>query len=190
MEELGQLSRHLAQNLVNLRKQKSLSQGQLATKAGVPRTTLSHMESGQGNPSLHNLTKISEALGVGIEELLTRPRADVSLIKANQVPVRHRSRDLVKVFKLLPDKIKGIEIDKMQFAGEASLGGHPHIQGTKEYLHVLSGKLIVVLSGEKFLLEKGDVLSFLGDQPHSYRNPDQRAAEAVSVVLPIPLWVR
>ena len=37
---------------------------------------MTHIESGSGNPSLHNLIKVAAALQVSIEELLTRPRTD------------------------------------------------------------------------------------------------------------------
>src|SRR5689334_12243278 len=124
-------SQNLAKNLEILRRKKNLSQPQLAKLAELPRSTLTHLESGMGNPSLRNLIKISTALGVGIEELLTRPRSETTLIAAARVPVQIRSQDRVRVHKLLPDPLKGIEIDRLEFDPDAVMGGHPHLSGTK-----------------------------------------------------------
>ncbi len=184
MEELSKISGYLAKNLEKLRQKKNLSQQKLADLAEIPRSTLTNIESGIGNPSLTNLVKISTGLGVSIEELLSRPRTDCVLIKSQQISVQ--SRSAVKVFKLMPDKIKGIEIDRLEFGPEAIMGGHPHLSGTKEYLTVLDGEVVVHVAGETYAVSRGDVLAFSGDQPHSYRNPNRAKSVAVSIVIPVP----
>lgn len=186
MAENQKVSQYLGLNIGTLREKKNLSQQQLAQQAEIPRSTLTHIESGEGNPSLRNLVKISDALGVGIEELLSRPRTDCVLIPADRVPVQNRSQGQVQVYKLLPERIKGLEIDRLEFAAGALMGGHPHLAGTKEYLSVLQGEVVVHVTGEKYTVKKGDVLAFPGNQPHSYRNPGRVVAIAVSVVVPIP----
>lgn len=183
----SKVSGYLADNIENLRAKKKLSQQRLAALAGIPRSTLTNIASGAGNPSLENLVKIADALGVGIEELLSRPRTDVALIPAVEVPVQERGASkAVRIAKLLPDRIKGIEIDRIEFAPGAGMGGHPHVAGTKEYLHVLRGELVVHVGGEAFKVEHGDVLAFPGNQPHSYRNSGAGRALALSVVIPVP----
>lgn len=186
MEDLTKISSYLAQNITELRKRKNYSQLQLADLADIPRTTLTNIESGLGNPSLTNVIKISTALRVGIEELLSRPRTECQVINASDVPVLIRGGGRVKVFKLLPDKLKGIAIERMEFEPESTLPGHPHLTGTKEYLTVLKGEVAVHLSGDIFNIKKGDVLAFPGNQPHSYRNPKKNTSMAISVVIPIP----
>ena len=49
---LADLSVNLGRNLEQLRKKRGMSQGQLARSAGLPRSTLTYIESGEGNPSL------------------------------------------------------------------------------------------------------------------------------------------
>lgn len=185
MHSLTQTTRYLAHNLRYLRKQKGLSQEQLATLAEIPRTTLTHMESGQGNPSLHNLLRMAQALGVGIETLLSRPRPEAQLIRAAEVPVRWQKQKQVQVFELLPGAHRGLAIERMVFAAGATLPGQPHLPGTQEYLTVLEGQVMLYLVGESFTLSAGDVLCFPGHQRHSYRNPTSKNAIALSVVLPL-----
>ena len=189
MEEYSKISIYLAQNIEKLRNSKNLSQQQLAKLADIPRSTLTNIESGVGNPSLANLVKISSALGVGIEELLSRPRSDCLLIRSEQVIVEERSRQQVQVYKLLPDKIKGIEIDRVEFDVGAILVARPHLRGTKEYLTTIQGEVTVSIAGETYLVKKGDVLAFPGDQPHSYRNSFTATSITISVVIPIPAFI-
>ena len=68
---------HLARNLVGLRHVRNLTQGALAKAAGVPRSTISNLESSSGNPSLTVRVKVASALGVPLDELLASPRAKV-----------------------------------------------------------------------------------------------------------------
>jgi len=126
------------------------------------------------------------ALGVSVEELLSRPRSDCLLIFADQVISQSRSQGQVKVFKLLPDKLKGIEIDRVEFEPEAVIGGHSHLPGTKEYMTVIKGEVVVHVAGETYSIKRGDVFAFPGDQAHSYRNPKRSPSIAISVVIPVP----
>ena len=71
---MDNLSEILASNILKLRRKRELSQAALASIADLPRSTLTNMESGSGNPSLQNLIKISSAFQVSVEELLSFPR--------------------------------------------------------------------------------------------------------------------
>jgi len=186
MDEKLNISRYLGQNIEKLRGKMNLSQQQLAKQAQIPRSTLTNIESGSGNPSLTNLVKISAALSVSVEELLSRPRTDCVLISSDKVPLQSRSHGQVQIFKLLPDRIRGLEIDRLEFSVGAVMGGHPHLSGTKEYLTVLQGEIVVYVAGENYTVKRGDVLAFPGNQPHSYRNSGRTTSIAVSIVIPIP----
>ena len=54
----------------NLRKQKGISQEELAFKSGLHRTYISDVERGARNISLQNIEKISKALRVTPQKLL------------------------------------------------------------------------------------------------------------------------
>lgn len=62
------MSEKSRQNIGNIvrtfRKQKGLTEDQLAEKAGVSRQVLRNVESGAGNPTLATLDKIGVVLGV------------------------------------------------------------------------------------------------------------------------------
>jgi XRE family transcriptional regulator, regulator of sulfur utilization len=186
---LDKIPRYLADNLAALRLKKGMSQLELAKQAEIPRSTLTNIESGSGNPSLQNLVKISAALQVGIEELLSRPRNECELITAQDVPVESRSQGRVRVYKLVPDKIKGLDVDRMEMQSGVTMVGHPHLPGAKEYFSVLQGEVTVAVAGERFAVKKGEVLAFPGDQPHSYRNSGSSLAIGISMIIPVTLGI-
>ena len=63
-------------NLQRLRRDKGLSQEELAHRADVDQTYLSGVEGGKRNPSIDVLGRIATALGIDIEEFFRRSRAD------------------------------------------------------------------------------------------------------------------
>src|SRR4051812_42583285 len=153
----------------------------MAKIAGVPRATWANLESGSANPTLAVLHRVAAALQVSLEELLAAPRAASRFYPRGSLPERTRTEVLVR--QLLPDPIPGTEIGRMEFAPFARLTGIPHTPGTREYLTCESGRIELLVAGEKWLLQPGDVVSFRGDQRHSYINPMRAPAVGYSVVL-------
>ena len=51
-------------------------------------------------------------------------------------------------------------------------------------------RIALVVSGQEWLLEPGDVISFRADQRHSYANPTRQTAVGYSVVLLAPIGAR
>lgn len=176
------LPARLATNLERLRRERRMTQGSLAKAARVPRSTLAHLESGRGNPSLSNLAALSGALQVSIEELLARPRADVELRRKQELPRTERGHGSVTTTRLLPDALAGLQLERMEIRPGGFMRGVPHLPGTKEYLTCLSGSVRLSVAGSDYLLSPGDVIAFPGDQHHAYHNPGRTAASALSLV--------
>jgi XRE family transcriptional regulator, regulator of sulfur utilization len=176
------LSGNLAHNLIDLRSKRSLTQSGLAKLVGVPRSTISNMESGLGNPSLQTLARMAKALQTSIDQLLEARHAPIKLVAAAQIPVMERAHGGVKVFKLLPDFGPGLAIERLELTPGSQMKGTPHFQGTKEYLHCYQGEIFVIINGEGFTVKAGDVLSFPGDVKHTYANPLRSTAIGFSVV--------
>jgi len=174
---------NIAKNLIALRKKRGFSQTQLANLAGTTRASITLLESGKSNPTLEILLKISQGLKISIEELISSPRAECKLIKASDVPLDRRSKNGVALRKLLPEKLPATEIDELILEPETLLTGTPHIEGTREYFTCIKGEFLIGVLGETYHLEKGDVLTFPGDKPHSYKNVGRTMAQGISVVL-------
>ena len=175
---------HIAANVRALRVARGLTQAQLSKIAGLPRATWANLESGAANPTIAVLVRVSAALQVSLEELVSPPRATAKLWRASSLPTR--TRGTVVVRKLLPDPIPGMEMDRMELPPRGRMTGVPHRAGTREYLTCETGEIVLVASGERYVLQPGDVVVFRGDQPHSYMNETSRAAIGYSVVAIAP----
>ena len=180
-----ELAERLAKNLRELRSARGLTQQQMAKLSGLPRATWANLESSGANPTLAVLHRAALALQVPIEELVSAPRAEVKHYPKGSLPSRHRGE--VTVSSLLPDRVPGMLIERMELASSARLVGVPHTVGTREYLTCETGEIELVAAGERWRLAEGDVVVFRGDQRHSYFNPGRRTAVGYSVVMLAPL---
>ena len=175
------VSPHLARNLKQLREAQGLTQQQCSQSAGIPRPTWANLESGAANPTLSVLVKVAAALRVSVEELISTPKAVCKLYRSRALESRERGG--VTVRQLLPDALVGLRIERMELEPRAHLKGIPHTPGTREYLTCERGKIRLVVAGEQYDLDEGDVIVFRGDQKHSYHNPSARNIVAYSVIV-------
>lgn len=191
-ETVERLPGNLAKNLRYVRERRGLTQAKLATLAGVPRSTLALTETGSGNPTLLVLARLAGALQVSIEELIAAPRSDVHFHKNGSLPIENRGtgKKVVEVRSLLPDPVPGMQIDRMELEPGAKMFGIPHPPGTREFLVCERGRLTLQASGERYELAFGDVVSYQGDQPHSYWNEGRVTAVGFSVVAIAPPGLR
>jgi len=182
--KVDKAARHLARNIRQLRDSQGLSQQKLANLSGVPRATWANLESGSANPTLSVLLAVSATLRVSVEELLSPPRTLCRLYPADQLTVRTRSG--ARIRELLPDHLKGLQIERMQLPPGCRFAGSPHTPGTREYLTCERGRIALSVGGETWELSPGDVLIFRGDQRHGYKNPGDVEAVGYSVVVLAP----
>jgi transcriptional regulator with XRE-family HTH domain len=186
-DPIDALATNLASNLRYIRQQRGLTQQELAKLCGVPRSTVGQMETGSCNPTLSVLARLAQALQISIEEILSTPRARCAVYPKGTLPVVSRGRGgTVRVQKLLPEPIPGMEIDRMELQPGARMTGVPHRPGTREYLSCERGQLTFWAAGERYTLSPGDVAAFQGDQAHSYQNDGDVVAIGFSVVTLAP----
>lgn len=178
-------SDHLAANVRAIREARGLSQQQIAAQAGIPRATWSHLESGLANPTLAVLTRVADVLQVRLDELLASPRSPVRHVKASELPVR--TRGAVKIRKLLPEPLPGLDLERLVVPSGARMAGVPHAPGSREYLACERGVVELFVAGESFRLDAGDLVVFRGDQRHGYHNPGRDEAIAYSVIAFVPI---
>lgn len=180
-----ELAARLATNIRALRDGRGLTQAQLAKLSGLPRATWANLESGDANPTLSVLHKVAVALQVSFEELIAAPRTGTKLHLRETLPTRQRGDATVR--KLLPERIAGAEIDRIELPAHGRMVGVPHTPGTREFLTCERGRVVLTASGETYTLREGDVVAFRGDQRHAYANPDGAVAVAWSVVMLEPV---
>jgi transcriptional regulator with XRE-family HTH domain len=178
------LAQNLAANVRRLREDRGLSQQQMADLSGVPRPTWANLESGDANPTIGVLTRVADALQVGVEDLL-RSQHSITYYPARSLPERTNGK--VRVRKLMPGGQPGMEIERLDLAPSSELAGKPHPSGTREYLTCEKGELELFAGGQTWKLKSGDVVAFRSETPHSYRNTGRTQTIAYSVVTFAPV---
>ena len=178
-------STNLALNVRQLRSARQLSQAQLAQIAGIPRPTLAHLESGSANPTLSVLMRLASALQVLIEELVAPPRSHIRHYSAEELHQRQRGDATVR--RLLPDPIRGLNLERMSLPVGAQLVGIPHARGTRKYVTCEEGRVILSVAGEQTHLHAGDVSVFRGDQRHGFENVGSGLAVCFGLVTSAPV---
>jgi transcriptional regulator with XRE-family HTH domain len=183
MDTPDQVATFLARNLISLRQVRGLTQDTLAKSAGVPRSTIANLESGQGNPSLTVLLKVANSLDVPVDELLASPRAKMRKWSRSELQTQTGGKG-VTLRSLLPERIPDELLNIMELEPGATMRGSPHLPGTREYFTCLAGEVVIYVAGERFDLSTGDVLAFPGNVAHSYKNPDPaKPAQGISAVI-------
>lgn len=168
----------IGQVIRSLRKEKGLSQEELARLAGVDRTTIARVESGVFKSlALEKLEGIAAAIGMDLKSLLLK--AD----STDEAALFRGQLNRIEFSLAYPQD--GFRIDshmqrrKEFFLGKIEIQPHKTIPSTKLphpdqiYLHVLEGKILLLHQAQEFLLKPGDCFTFAGKTDYEFYNPDQ-----------------
>lgn len=82
-------------NLKNLRKQRKLTQSDLAEIIGVSQVTMGRYETGEREMPYETLFQLADFFGVTIDEILGRVPMDVVLLKENAPPLGEDEYEIV-----------------------------------------------------------------------------------------------
>jgi len=145
----------------------------LAKRASVSRSMLSAVERGAKVPTIVVLHRIAQGLGTNMTHLLGEERTDrvVLLRREEQDVVRDPAgwerRNLAPVWP-------GSEFEFMRTAIPAGVHAGeypPHPVGSREYVAVERGSLLLTVAGTPYTLHAGDSLAYEADCLHSFANP-------------------
>ena len=145
----------------------------LAVKAGVSRSMLSEVERGAKVPSVLVLDRIATALDTSIGRLLDIERAaSVVMIRRSEQHVAKEASGWER--RILSPVLPGVEFEFMR----TTIGAHvdagefaPHARGSREYLAMESGILLLTIDGVDYKLNAGDSIYYAGDCVHAFKNP-------------------
>lgn len=175
----------VAYNTRRLRALRGWSLDQLATRSGVSKGMLVHLEAARTNPSLGTLCKLAETLGISLAGLVEPPvAASVRVVEPDQV-VRLWHSDAGSVGDLLvgSDERDHLELWHWTLAPGDRHESDAHARGTREMLHVLSGEMVLTVDGTAHVVRAGGAALLLADHDHAYRNDTTTPVELVMVVL-------
>lgn len=168
----------VAKGLQRERQKASLSLAEVARRAGIAKSTVSQLESAQGNPSLETLWALCVALDIPFAQLMEPEVNRTQLIRfgegiAVNSEIAHYKAILLATCP--PAARRDLYLLIVE-PGEDRLS-QPHPLGSVEHIIVMQGKAVVGLLDEPVELNAGDYICYPADQPHIFRalEPNTRA---------------
>ncbi len=151
------------------RERSGISQAELARRASIAKSTLSQLESGEGNPSVETLWALGTALGIPFSRLVDPPRGTVRLVRAGEGSAM-RSERADYAATLLASAPADVRRDVYRVVAEpgSARESDPHQPGTVEHVVLASGRALVGPAAAPVELSPGDYLSYPGDAPHVF----------------------
>jgi transcriptional regulator with XRE-family HTH domain len=178
----------LATNLRRLRADRGLTLDGLAKRAGISRGMLIQIEQKRVNPTLATLVRLSQALDIGLAELVELgPQQRVRIIP-HQEAVQLWSSQGGGSGRLLvgSDQLDHVEVwDWCLLAGDEHRA-EAHLAGTVEIIHILEGNLLLNVAGESHSAAIGDSIVFSADADHGYSNRGDESLRLLMIVITPP----
>lgn len=168
----------LGSKLRNLRKERSLSQRELAGQAGVSANAISLIERNEISPSVVTLQRLATALNVRISYFFESEPNQASVVhaKASERPSLTSKGVMIAG---TGKRLSGQEVEPffIALAPGAESGQQPVIHAGHEIVYCLKGTVEYTIDGTVYSLEEGDFLVFEARLPHHWRNPSPERAE-------------
>ena len=170
-----------------LRLRKKMGLVELGRHTGLSPAMLSKLERGRLFPTLPTLLRVALVFGVGLDHFFAAAAAR----RAHGVVRAHERRRFVE---RLGGREVAWEFECLDFAAterrmnayrvwfrQAGLRPRVHEHPGAEFLHVLSGRVAIILDEEEQALGPGDSIYFDSSHPHAYRRLSARPCEAIVV---------
>jgi XRE family transcriptional regulator, regulator of sulfur utilization len=158
------------------RLERRLSLDQVAERAGVSKSMLSAVERGAKVPTVLVLDRIATALDTSIARLVGQEKA------SRVVVLRKEKQDVARdpsgwERRILSPVLAGVEFEFMRTTIDAGVDAgafSPHAPGSREYVAIERGTLLLTIDGTPYTLNAGDSIYYAGDCVHSFVNPGKR----------------
>lgn len=170
MSDDGELDRLVAGRLRQVRLDRGLTLTQLAQLTGISVAHLSRIEKGERQPSVGSLLQLARAYGLSIGALVDDlPERDYHLVRAGEATV-HDSGDAR--YEVLSGPHSAIAVVTLELPPGAGTGEAHHTG--EEWLHALTGGVVLHLGDHTIPLKTGDSVQFDSSVVHSLHNPAKR----------------
>jgi transcriptional regulator with XRE-family HTH domain len=163
----------VADAIKRLRRQSGLSLDELAQRCGVSRSMLSQIERDTTNPTVATLWRITQALGVSIDEVLGQPKpaAQIELSAAHALPRMSSADGLIQLKVLGPLESAGThEWYELVAQPGGRLISKPHSPGTREHLFVTQGCINIRSQDHQQQANAGELARYPADVAHELHN--------------------
>jgi len=160
----------IAKAVCRERENAGLSLSALAKKANLSKSTLSQLESGQGNPNIETLWAIAYALDVPFSYLFEVAEPDIALIRVDEGELIDSSMtDLTAALLASCPPNAHRDLYRVHLKKGEARKAVPHPKGSVEHVIVIDGQLQVGPADRPEVLGAGDYFRYPGDEQHLYK---------------------
>ena len=171
----------VADNVKWLRERSGMTLSELASKAGIGKSTLSMVEAGKANPSIETLWAIASALNIPVGQIIEARAPEVRIVRAGEgIQIDAEDAELFARLLVSTHRRSAIELYVLEAEPGRVHEARAHIKGAVEHIYCLSGRLRVGPQSSPEIVEPGDLATFAGDQPHLY---EALAADTRAIML-------
>ena len=175
----------LAQRIRALRGERKLTLEQVAERANLTKSVLSKVENFRVTPSLPALSKIAEALGVTVAELVDgldeRPQMIV-VRKDERLPVERDRPDSRILYEALAHKRRDKLMEPFLLEVPSGVARPTRLAHEgEEFIMILEGAVDYEYGEEQVRLEQGDCMYADGSVEHTLNNPNDSPARVLVV---------
>ena len=161
----------IGNRLKDIRNKRNLSLDEVTKLTGVSKAMLGQIERGQSNPTVSTLWKIATGLKVSFSLFIDENQEDLKIICQNDISPIIEDNDRMKLYPIFPfDANKGFEIFTIELEPDCNHISNSHNDGVEEYIIVTEGKIQLIINDKEFILEKGNSIRFMANNPHEYKN--------------------
>jgi transcriptional regulator with XRE-family HTH domain len=162
--------RTVAANIRALRRDAGLTLAELASAAGLGKSTLAQLESGRANPSVETLWAIAAALRVSFARLVEEVRPSLQVVRARDLPPMRSDEAPGWAGRLLaaPQRRGTFDLYSIDIEAGSVRHAEAHHPGVVEHMVVVEGRLRVGPQTGPVELDAGDLVTFAADVPHVY----------------------
>jgi transcriptional regulator with XRE-family HTH domain len=176
----------VGEQIQRLRTARKLTLDDLSRAAGVSKSMLSEIERDKANPTIAVAWRLTNALGVSLDELFAQPRSaeTIRVDGPHDIPTLagHEAQYQLRVWG--PIELAGkFEWYELTLPAHGALISNAHEPGTREHLTVLAGQIDLEASAQIKRLKAGDTARYAADAPHAIRNAGKGEARALLIVV-------
>ena len=161
----------------NERERRHLSLEALSDRARVSRSMLSAIERGLKSPTVLVLDRIATGLDSSLARLLdTETRSRLIVMRRRDQKVARDPSGWER--RILSPVLPGVEFEFMRTTLRPGVNAGvflPHAHGSREYVAIESGTLLLTLNDTPYTLNAGDSIYYDGDCLHGFANPHSDA---------------
>ncbi|OOM15736.1 helix-turn-helix domain-containing protein [Clostridium saccharobutylicum] len=173
----------IGNKLKEIRNKRDLSLDEVSKLTGVSKAMLGQIERGQSNPTVSTLWKIATGLKVSFSLFIDENQDDLKVINQNNIDPIIEDDNRMKLYPIFPFDVKsGVEIFTIELESNCDHISTPHNDGVEEYIIVTEGEIEMDINNRKFVLQKGNSIRFMANQPHSYMNTSQDKAVFQNII--------